>query len=101
MGREAATAYIKAAESASFTDAIEFRRTAAEHLLRSGHIDEGVKLKSTRTGGATSSCAQIGAKPLTADDIRPIRSAKFLKLRTLPPHHTHISFRESSKPTAK
>jgi len=43
-GAEAATAYIKAAESADAGASLDFRRMAAEQLLRSGHIDEGVQL---------------------------------------------------------
>jgi len=43
-GAGAAKAYIRAAESATPAEALEFRRIAAENLLRSGHIDEGVQL---------------------------------------------------------
>jgi len=43
-GTEAASVYLEAAEQASAVDALEHRRLAAEHLLRSGHIDQGIEL---------------------------------------------------------
>ncbi len=43
-GAEAAQVYLEAAELAGAADALEYRRLAAEHLLRSGHIDRGIDL---------------------------------------------------------
>ncbi len=65
-GAEAAAAYLRAAESGSVTVALDLRRRAAEALLRSGHITEGVEvvrsvlkavgmsLPSTMTGALAS-----------------------------------------------
>jgi hypothetical protein len=41
-GAEAAALYLTAAEDASSPDALRFTRRAAEELLRSGHVDEGL-----------------------------------------------------------
>jgi predicted ATPase len=41
-GAEAAAAFLKAAEDAVPADSLEFRRRAAEQLLISGHVDEGL-----------------------------------------------------------
>lgn len=41
-GRDAAQAFLEAAELAGDVDALEMRRRAAEHFLRSGHVDEGL-----------------------------------------------------------
>jgi eukaryotic-like serine/threonine-protein kinase len=41
-GAEAAELYLAAAEEASSPDALRFTRRAAEELLRSGHVDEGL-----------------------------------------------------------
>ncbi len=43
-GAEAAEAYLEAAAAAGAADALEYRRLAAEHLLRCGHIDQGVEM---------------------------------------------------------
>src|SRR5581483_11222150 len=43
-GVEAAHAFLAAAKLASGLDAVELKRRAAEHLLRGGHIDEGLAL---------------------------------------------------------
>ncbi|MEO6326636.1 MAG: AAA family ATPase, partial [Thermoanaerobaculia bacterium] len=41
-GKEAADTYLQAAEQAPFPETLELTRRAAEQLLRSGHIDEGI-----------------------------------------------------------
>jgi hypothetical protein len=41
-GRGAAKAYLAATDGASESDQLELRRRAAEQLLRSGHVDEGI-----------------------------------------------------------
>jgi len=41
-GAESAEAYSAAAQGASAADNLEFRRRAAEQLLRSGHVDRGI-----------------------------------------------------------
>jgi tetratricopeptide (TPR) repeat protein len=41
-GRQAADAYLQAAARANAADALDFRRVAAEQLLRSGHIEQGL-----------------------------------------------------------
>jgi hypothetical protein len=43
-GAEAAEAYLRAAEDALGADAVEYRRRAAEQLLRSGHVDAGMEV---------------------------------------------------------
>lgn len=43
-GAEAASAYLAAAEGLGPADAVACRRKAAEQLLRSGHVDEGLAL---------------------------------------------------------
>ena len=46
-GPEAARAYLRAADEASPTDAVELRRRAAEQLLRSGRLEEGLAVVRT------------------------------------------------------
>ncbi len=41
-GRDAGEAFLKAAEDATSSEALELRRRAAEQFLRSGHIDRGL-----------------------------------------------------------
>jgi serine/threonine protein kinase len=43
-GRESALAYEEAAEGANAADRVEWRRRAAEQLLRSGHVDDGIRV---------------------------------------------------------
>ncbi len=43
-GADAARVYLEAAEEASPADSLEYRRLAGEHLLRCGHIDQGVAI---------------------------------------------------------
>ncbi len=49
-GPEAAQAYLKAAEGASDSETLEFKRLAASQLLISGHVDEGLALLRTLLG---------------------------------------------------
>ena len=66
-GVEAARAYLAAAALASGIDAIELRRRAAEHLLRGGHIDEGLdalrtvlaSVKLSLPGSPSAALAQL------------------------------------------
>jgi serine/threonine protein kinase len=46
-GAEAAAVYLEAAENLPTSRALELRRTAAEQLLRSGHIDQGLEVIRT------------------------------------------------------
>ncbi|HEX9100567.1 MAG TPA: serine/threonine-protein kinase PknK, partial [Polyangia bacterium] len=49
-GAEAAALYVEAAPSASPADALDLRRRAAEQLLRSGHVDDGLTTLRTVLG---------------------------------------------------
>ncbi len=46
LGRESATAYLEAAEHADDDRALALRTRAAEQLLRSGHVDDGISVMS-------------------------------------------------------
>jgi serine/threonine protein kinase len=49
-GAEAASAYLKAAESATAAETLELKRRASTQLLISGHVDEGLALLRTLLG---------------------------------------------------
>ena len=49
-GREAAQAYLKAAESATAAETLELKRLASTQLLISGHVEEGLALLRTLLG---------------------------------------------------
>jgi tetratricopeptide (TPR) repeat protein len=49
-GAEAASAYLKAAESATAAETLELKRLATSQLLISGHLDEGLALLRTILG---------------------------------------------------
>jgi hypothetical protein len=51
----AAEAYDRASEGAKVAEALELRRKAAEHWLRSGHVEQGMKQLSALLGGVGES----------------------------------------------
>jgi serine/threonine protein kinase len=76
-GYESAECYLEAARSATHTDALAMRRSAAEQLMRSGHLEEGTRLfvHLLRDAGVT-----MPAKPL-ACVIRVVALRAFLRIR--------------------
>jgi len=62
-GGEAASEYLEAAVAAAPLVAVEYQRLAAEHLLHTGHIDEGLDLidQVTRAVGLRIPRSRVGA----------------------------------------
>src|SRR5205085_1540933 len=78
-GRESADAYLRAAASAPDDDFRQLaQRAATEQLMRSGHIDEGVKLLE-RVAGALG----LRTPPTAAAAVRGMASARVRTRATL------------------
>ncbi len=65
-GQEAAYTYLEAAKTANTRDAHELRRRAAEQLLRSGHIDEGLAVLRDVLAGVGMQLAPSPMRALTS-----------------------------------
>ncbi|MGZ3438021.1 MAG: serine/threonine-protein kinase PknK, partial [Polyangia bacterium] len=72
-GAEAAALYLEAAQSASPADALDLRRRAAEQLLRSGHVDQGMATRRTVLGAVDMRMADTPAKALASLVLRRMR----------------------------
>jgi hypothetical protein len=82
-GAEAAAAYIEAVSGAGAAETLDLQRRAAEQLLRSGHVDEGLTVLKALL-------ERIGMRlPRT-----PLRAVVFLALRMLQVRLRGLWFRE-------
>jgi serine/threonine protein kinase len=72
-GSEAASAYLEAAMSATPSDALDLRRRAAEQLLRSGHVDEGLATLRTVLAAVDLRMADTPARALASLVLRRAR----------------------------
>ena len=72
-GAEAAALYLEAAATAPAAEALDLRRRAAEQLLRSGHVDQGLAALRTVLGAVDMRLATSPGKALTSLLLRRVR----------------------------